>query len=1014
MHAEWIKSPTARRVLVHWADARPAWLWSQDGETLLWRNDAARFFHGRIKKHGIKLAPGAVPIRGQIARLIRLGSTGRSSLSRIQFLAGDRPVSTTCTCTPLELEDGGIALLIVGVDPIEPELLEAMELGRADALSTRLFPAGAEYLLVSDDSQIAAGSPRALVHYGPVIESEGLPALPDGDSGEVEIGGERLTLTRFKASPQDAMLLLFEPANTVTDAAHHTDIGTVRDEEGLGEDLPRQTFAEMPVEPLLPIGLPPVEAEPVAKAPDNEHWVEQIVEAPPPPGTLSSLFDRLADDNGLYGALTERDETFAGPPPAVPDTVFVEGTGGPVEVAVADGTGAAPMEEPTRDIEPGAGAEEPTMAEPEVTDAPTLEAEPIVVEPAGEPIEATTSEVSSELAVPAFEAPHAVADVTEPASEPEAAPDAVELETPEPAPAEATFETDQIADLIAAANVEEATDALDEQADAPAEQPKVTSWRVIGRGFDAIDETSAGDEDAAPQLADIPDAETVERVSRYNFDELSRILSDRVSGPATPSVPEEAPPAVQAPEGALISLAGETFILNRLPLGIMVFRDQQVLFANRALTDLTGYNSIESLRAAGITAIFPAEEAGAAGPVTQLVRRDGTLAPVNARLQSISWHGRPALMLSASLAESRLGHEAAVKTFAELHAQTSEEGFLTADRSGVVNSVSLHGRILLGRTETELAGQPLAALIDPQDIGELQHFLERPARFAETARPAVVLRGLASGTQIVLFAEGQAGMVTGYLGTVRKLPSAPVPAPQRASEAFEDVEPSMLVRISRGVRRPLNSIIGFADLIHSSPEGQRQAEYARDIKTAGLEIATLVDELDDYARLREGRYDTQADDIELSALLDTCLMRVRGQAAAARVLVRSAVSERLPHITADRASLTQAVLNLLASAIDQTPAGGTVILSAQIEDDGAIIINVRDSGERRSDLGERFVVFRDGVGRDGEALMPVRSSVGLALTRSLLAVNALSLSVDPVAGVGTLFSLIVPAGLVKT
>ena len=42
--------------------------------------------------------------------------------------------------------------------------------------------------------------------------------------------------------------------------------------------------------------------------------------------------------------------------------------------------------------------------------------------------------------------------------------------------------------------------------------------------------------------------------------------------------------------------------------------------------------------------------------------------------------------------------------------------------------------------------------------------------------------------------------------------------------------------------------------------------------------------------------------------------------------------------------------------------------------DGAIIVNVRDSGEKRTDLGERFVVFRDGVGKDGEMLMPVRSS----------------------------------------
>ena len=60
----------------------------------------------KIKKSGLKLAPEAVPIKGQVARLIRLGPPGRSSLSRVQFLAGDKPVAATCSCTPLTLPDG--------------------------------------------------------------------------------------------------------------------------------------------------------------------------------------------------------------------------------------------------------------------------------------------------------------------------------------------------------------------------------------------------------------------------------------------------------------------------------------------------------------------------------------------------------------------------------------------------------------------------------------------------------------------------------------------------------------------------------------------------------------------------------------------------------------------------------------------------------------------------------------------------------------------------------------------
>jgi signal transduction histidine kinase len=450
-----------------------------------------------------------------------------------------------------------------------------------------------------------------------------------------------------------------------------------------------------------------------------------------------------------------------------------------------------------------------------------------------------------------------------------------------------------------------------------------------------------------------------------------------------------------------------------LPLGILVFRDQQVLFANRAITEMIGYESVERLRAAGLASIFPAasDDMPEAGPINHLVQRDGTLVPVTARLQSVSWQGRPALMLSASTTEVRTGHEGAVRAFAEALAEAREDGFFDAARNGTLGTVSPQAALLLEKSAAQLLGKPLSALIDAADQQALKAFLERPARFAETARPVLAARGAVPGTDVMLFAQGQAGIVTGYFGFVHRreaLPALPRPAGQAAP-----IDNGLLGRLSRGIRRPLNTIIGFSDLIGSEAFGavgnERYAEYARDIKTAGQEVAALVDELDDFARLRDGRYAPRPSDVDLVTLLDSCVLRVRGQANLKRVLVRSAVSEHLPRIRADRASLAQAVLNLLASAIDQTPAGGSVVLSAQREDDGSISVSVRDSAAREADPSERFVVFRDGLGRDGQRLGPVRSSVGLALTRALLTVNACSLSVDPAGSVGTLFSLTIPA-----
>ena len=964
MDAHWINSPTGRRVLGHWADARPTWLWSGDGQTLLWRNTSARAFNARTKKHDTAAAAEAVPIRGQISRLIRLGSVNRASLSRMQFLAGDRPISATCACTPLTLDDGQTALLIVAVDPIDADRVDPAP----DDLLLGLLPTGQPYLLLGVEGQVAAGSPIALERYAPMMGS-GVPPVDEHDQGQLTAGEEPVGFTRYRASPAGATLLLFAPgANTATQLA----------------PLARATpAATPPAEPLLPMGLPPLPLPPQAPVIADDHWVAPLPEpALPASGGLTSLFDRLADHEALYSPLST-DEEFAFGTPS---------ESGPV---VAN---AAPAEEaePVRD-EPAAVDEvpEPAPAEIAPVEGPAaIESAPDDgAPPADEPAETSPRPQLYRVIGRGFRAAGLTpAGDFESATEPLSGAEA----TPEPAP------------------VSGGTAPIEPSPDAPTE---VRSEAAATPTIDAA-AASPGPETEYLSAEAASDPETVERVSRYNFDELSRILTDRVGGdrgsdgghPGTPARPTLPSVPSATPEGALVTLGGETLVLNRLPLGILVFRDQQLLFANRAITEMIGYDSVEGLRAAGLAAIFPSAdgEAQQSGPVNHLVQRDGTLVPVTARLQSVSWQGKPALMLSASATEVRTGHEAAVRAFAELLAATRSDGFVELARSGAINQISIEAALILGRTADQLVGKPVSAIAAGDEVEALRMFLERPARFAETARPAITVKGSEPGVELLLFAQGQAGTITGYFGFVRRQVSGGLPA----IAAPVDSDPALLARLSRGVRRPLNTVIGFSDLIGSAAfgplENERYIEYARDIKTAGLEIAALVDELDDFARLRDGRYAPRPTEIDLAALLESSVTRVRTQANAARVLVRSAISERLPRVRADRASLAQAVLNLLASAIDQSPQDGSVVLSAQVDDLGGVAINVRDSAQHLTDLGERFVVFRDGPGRDGEMQAPVRSSVGLALTRSLLAVNACSLSVDPAGGVGTLFSLSIP------
>ena len=779
MTLDWQSAEQAQMVTRFDNDPRPAWLWSAKGTEPVWQNRAARLFGAKVKSDGLRTLDNPVPVGGQISRILRLGLVDRPMLSRMQFLAGRKPVSATCHCTPMRLADEAMYLLVVGVDPIPEAILAAA-----------------------------------------------------GESAEPE--------------PQEQI-----------------------------EAAEPQVADEMQAQP---------EAEPEA---EDELTQEG----------LTALVDRLAGHEHLFDPLDAEDDA-------------------PLPVSV-----------PGRDYA--------TIAYDE-----------------GEEDERVQGQSDW--------------DIEDPLA------------------------------------IEEAAFAADGSEDAAPERAGL--GKALGLELTVPKASYEEVEDGEPEQ------DAVEQVSRYNFEELSRILTDRVGRDELLEPEPEQKSERPANVGELVALPDEALVLNRLPIGILIFRDQDILFANRALVDLTGYESVTTLRGLGLAAIFPSVDgAEPAGPVTHLIRKDGEKVAVSARLNSVTWQGRPSFMLSARTNEIEPLREAEVGQFAALWSKIAGMDFVTADRSGIITGFTPSQ----GNGNAPAEGAPLGVLVAPGEQAALRQFLALPARYAGGTRPAIALKGAKPGQTLTLFAEGRAGIVSGYFGMIGPLGGA------AASTASKGALPAAaLGRITRGLRRPLNTIAGFSELIASEAFGPlanaRYLEYARDIRSAGTEIADLTDELDDYVRLAEGEMAVSPADVDIATLLAECLVRVRGQASKERVLLRSAISERLPYVRVDATTLKQAVLNMLASAISEAGEGNKVVLSAQVEEDGAVCVHVRDGAKAPGTLAERFVVFRDGVGPDGAARRPSQSSIGLTLTRSLVAVNACSLSLDPASESGTLMTLTIPASLVVT
>lgn len=89
----------------------------------------------------------------------------------------------------------------------------------------------------------------------------------------------------------------------------------------------------------------------------------------------------------------------------------------------------------------------------------------------------------------------------------------------------------------------------------------------------------------------------------------------------------------------------DTSILARLPIPVLVYRDEDLLFANDEFHSLTGYRSLAQLAAmGGVDALFAqdgGERIGAA-----IIDVDGQPLPVQANLQMVPWDSRRAMLLT--------------------------------------------------------------------------------------------------------------------------------------------------------------------------------------------------------------------------------------------------------------------------------------------------------------------------------------------------------------------------------
>jgi PAS domain S-box-containing protein len=504
---------------------------------------------------------------------------------------------------------------------------------------------------------------------------------------------------------------------------------------------------------------------------------------------------------------------------------------------------------------------------------------------------------------------------------------------------------------------------------------------------------------------------------------------ERALGPEPPA-PAAAPPSAAPAE--------ESNILDRLPVGVLLYRHNQLIYANRAFLDWTGYGTLDALaQAGGVDRLFSEPgldilpETGA--KALAITKNTGEQLPVEARLFAIPWERETVLALVLLLAPPQIDErqktaelslrrsEAEIRELVAI-LDTATDGVIVLNREGHVLTGNRSAEALFGYDSHEISGLALADLFAPESQRTaLDYFdgLTRAGVASVLNDGREVIGRVRQGGLIPLF------MTMGRIGedgekfcavfrdiTQWKKAEEELLEAKRQAERTSSAKSEFLAKISHEIRTPLNSIIGFSEVMMEERFGpiknERYLQYIKDIHASGGHVMSLLNDLLDLSKIEAGKLELMFARVDLNAQVQQCVALMQPQANRERIIIRTSLAPSLPQVVADARSVRQIVLNLLSNSIKFTGAGGQVIVSTALSEAGEVVLRVRDTGAGMSDKEiemalEPFRQLATSTRAGSGATL-----LGLPLSKALAEANRASFAIRSGVNAGTLVEVAFP------
>jgi two-component system phosphate regulon sensor histidine kinase PhoR len=226
---------------------------------------------------------------------------------------------------------------------------------------------------------------------------------------------------------------------------------------------------------------------------------------------------------------------------------------------------------------------------------------------------------------------------------------------------------------------------------------------------------------------------------------------------------------------------------------------------------------------------------------------------------------------------------------------------------------------------------------------------------------------------------------------------------------LEQVRKDFVANVSHELKTPLTSIQGFAETLLGGaledPKNSRR--FVEIIRHHAVRLGRLTDDLLKLSRIEAGKLGLELQPVSLVDLIGGAVEAARSRAEQSQLSLSFDCPPDLAPVRGDANLLREVLQNLLDNAIQYTPAGGRIDVSAA-QTDGFAMITVTDTGigipeAEQARIFERF--YRVDAARSREL---GSTGLGLSIVKHIVEAHGGRVGVESEVGRGSKFFFTVP------